>query len=285
MLRRLALVIALAVVTHALAFAQFAPASAFHFVYVSPDRFIAVYSDAAYPPVEAGMLCDRLRTAWNFDLLRDGLRRSPLFDWPLTIRVSAQMPRNIFGYAANPQLVFISLPNLKTNHSVATFAHELTHVQDFRLLRGGKVPTYLIEGRAVANAIAFRRPMGLFPDFKDIDMRRCLLSCTSADVRTVFGMAPGQRHPADLQFKVESLGCYLLEYLRIRGNHGAGFSDIQPRSTHILVDVARGINYDDAFMDAFRLFPSQLTEELANWFDRTQSMPEERLRGTAFEGI
>lgn len=269
----------------ALARAQFAPSRGFHLVYVTPDRFFTVVSDTEYSSNDAALLCQRLRSAWTFDTQRNGLTQSPALDMPIQIRVTIQLPRNIFGYAAGTGVVLISRTNLNTPHAMTTFSHELTHVQDFRLLRGRAIPSYLLEGRAVDNAIYFRLPLGYFPDFKDEEVRKTLAACTSSDVRAVLSLAPGVRAPRELQFKVESIGCFMLEYLRLYGNRGAGFADIQARSTRLIEDVANGTPYAAAFQTAFGVSLPEFTTELCTWFDVTQGVPDQRLKDTPFQNL
>ncbi|MCC6809507.1 MAG: hypothetical protein IT381_18910 [Deltaproteobacteria bacterium] len=237
-------------------------------VFATADGWVTVLSDGELAAAEAEEIAKRVIVAWDFDKKEDQWPDPKLLAAPLTVRVVTKAPDGLLGRANAPSTFLIALDYVRRPGSAATIAHELTHLQDFRVLKKAKLPQWWLEGRADSNAFAFRAHLGMQ---QNPDWKGRVAKWTSADARAVFVEAV---QSADHRMQVEEVGTLWIEHLRVR------YPDAHPRSARMIAAVAAGAALEQAFATAFGEPYEKAKEDFLAYLDRTQSDPDARVAGT-----
>ena len=79
--------------------------------------------------------------------------------------------------------------------------------------------------------------------------------------------------------KMEYLGLYFVEYLRVRKN----IPDAVTRMGRVFELVGSGKSYEQAFAKTYGISLNKTVSEIVTYFRRTETHPEERILGTRFE--
>ena len=126
----------------------------------SDDQFLQVYADHPVESARCRSIVDRILKTYAF-ITKQADWKNPGIVWakPLRFRLLGGA-LNVLGYAQGPNLMVMRDDYLDKPLSEGTLAHELTHIQDLRQLQGKKLPSYLLEGRALTIGNAYRMSVG-----------------------------------------------------------------------------------------------------------------------------
>lgn len=201
-----------------------------------------------------------------------------MYNKPLRIRVLGSINADILGYAQGTSLFVVKDSYLDDKLSEGTLAHELTHIQDGRQLKGGKIPSFISEGRALTNGHNYRISLGQKDSNYDLQMARSAMKFTAADADEILDEFHGRG------WKMEAMGTFLVEYMRTRWG-GAGVPDVHPRLASMIERISRGVDAEAAFAQEFGKPFSGLQASFEGFLDATAKDPAERLRGTIWRSV
>lgn len=248
-------------------------------LYATPDKFLQVWSDHKIEQARCKWIAERVRKAYAYDSQQECWKdQGPLFKNTLRIRVVDSIKSKILGYAQGQNLFVVRDSYLDDELSEGTLAHELTHIQDARQLKGGKMPSFISEGRALTNGHNYRISLGQKNSDYDFQMAKSAMNFSSADAEEVLSefFSTG--------WKMEAMGVFLVEYMRTKWN-GAGVPDIHPKLSKVIERVSTGIEAEAAFAQEFNKPFTALQQSFMKYLDDTKGEPSQRLQGTIWNSI
>lgn len=168
-----------------------------------------------------------------------------------------------------------------------TMAHELGHIQAFRALKEAKYPVrdYFLEGHGlILNALYAEHIGDIRRGNARRDQAQTVMSMTADEAHTIltnqeFTETGTADERSQKNFRMERLGMYFVEYLRVREN----FPDAVPMMGRVFELMGDGKGYGQAFAQVYGVTAGHVAEEIVDLFQRTQASPADRVRGTLFE--
>ena len=245
--------------------------------FASRDKWLEIYSDSTIDENRCKMIAERVRRAYQYDFQKEGWSQPGLL-WtqPLALRVVHDSESRVLGYAIGGDLFVVRDSYLDDCLSEGTLAHELTHIQDARQLGIGKLPSWLLEGRALVNGHNYRISKGQKEDSFDRMVARSAINCSVADAQEVLD------HFQDGSLKMQNIGTFVVEYMRTKW-HGHGFSNVQVRLSRMIETIGAGQNFETAFQKEFKEPFSQLKKSFENYLKTTSVKPQIRLKNTIWQ--
>ncbi len=112
--------------------------------YVSPDKFLGIWSDHKTNEDKCKSIAKRTLDAYQFDNRQESwTNQNILWNPPLRMEVLNSMKKDDYGVAVGKGVFMIANSYLDDSLSEGTLAHELTHIQDRRQLDGGSMLGFL----------------------------------------------------------------------------------------------------------------------------------------------
>ena len=254
-------------------------AEEFRLLYSTSDRFIQVWSDHDIDQQRCRWIADRVRKAYTFDEQQEcWTDQKILYQSPLQIRVVDSIKSKILGYAQGKDLFVVADNYLDDELSEGTLAHELTHIQDARQLKGGKIPSFIAEGRALTNGHNYRISLGQKSNSYDRQMLRSAMKFTATDASTIL------EEFFSKGWDMEAMGTFLVEYMRTKWN-GTGVANVHHRLSKMIERISTGLDAEAAFAQEFGKQFSVLQDSFEKYLDSTASEPVVRLQGTIWEPV
>jgi hypothetical protein len=251
----------------------------YRLLYSTSDKFIQVWSDHEIDQRRCQWIAGRVRKAYSFDSQQERWSDPKvLYQSPLRIRVVSSMQSKILGYAQGKDVFVVRDNFLDDKLSEGTLAHELTHIQDARQLKGGKIPSFISEGRALTNGHNYRRSLGQQSSTYDYQMARSAMRFTGDDANEILE----KFH--DKGWDMEAMGVFLVEYMRTKWN-GTGVANVHPRLSKMIERISTGIDAETAFAQEFGKPFSALQASFTKYLNQTQAEPAVRLQGTIWDSI
>lgn len=250
----------------------------YELLYTTPDKWLQVWSDHAIDQGRCKSIAERVRKAYEFDMKQEEWsNKELLYKTPLQIRVVEGLKSKILGYAKGPNLFVVRDEYLDNPLSEGTLAHELTHIQDARQLRGKKLPSFFAEGRALTNGHNYRMSLGQPQNEYDHNMAKSAMRFTSEDASERLNL------PHDEGWDMEAIGTFFVEYLRTKWN--GGIHNIHPRSSKMIEAMASGVEYKAAFEKEFGTSFDSSVQSFKDYLDKTAKTPEARLEKTIWHEL
>ncbi len=244
----------------------------------SDDGFLEVYSDHAVDGARCKAIAGRVLKAFAFVADRAAWRdRGILTARPLQFALVGDSANNVLGYAKGPNLMVMKDSYMDQPLSEGTLAHELAHIQDFRQLRGRRMPSFMFEGRALTIGQAYRVHVGQSPGDYDRQMARSAVGFTAE--RAMELLDNYRAHGWDNQ----AIGTVVVEYMRTSWK--GGVPDINPRLSRMIERIAAGREFELAFQDEFGVSAEAFAEAFAGYLRATQGDPKRRLHGTMWQSV
>lgn len=258
------------------AFAGQAKAATFELLCVSDDKFLQIYADHPVDRARCKSIAARVIKAYAFAGERSSWRNpSLLWAKPLQFRLLGG-PLKVLGYAQGPNLMVMKDDYLDDPLSEGTLAHELTHIQDSRQLRGSKLPSFMLEGRALTIGHAYRMSLGQEKNDYDRRMAGSAVRFTADDAEKFLSEFRGKG------WNNQAVGTVLVEYMRTKWN-GAGIPDIQSRLARMIETMAGGDGFEAAFQKEFGTTFAALRKSFMKHLNDTKDDPQARLQGTIWQ--
>jgi hypothetical protein len=250
------------------------------------EGFLTIRSEMPMTPQQGKQILDRVNAAYAFDRGVAQWRSDRLLYPPLTVKVlgaASLAGQNLLGEARGHDLFVVALDYLSQPLSEGTLAHELTHIQDGRnlgQLGTGRIPHYVLEGRALLIGHAYRQSRGLTDHDYDRKVTASLAKVNANDVRQIIQTeAYMPEHQMGNRFRMEAVGMLFVEWLRTRAG-GRGFADVQARLSRIMEEVGAGQTFEASFARMFGMPLQQAQEALIALVAQTQGQPAARLANT-----
>jgi hypothetical protein len=161
--------------------------------------------------------------------------------------------------------------------SEGTLAHELTHIQDGRQLQGSKLPSFLLEGRALTNGHNYRISLGQGQNQYDKNMASSAMKFSSEDASERLSKAH------DEGWAMEAIGTFFVEYMRTRWN--GGIANIHPRTARVIEKMAGGLDFKTAFEKEFSSPFEASVKSFMAYLDKTSETPQVRLEKTIWQDL
>lgn len=258
------------------AFAAEAGDEQFELKCVADGGFLQVYSDHPVDQARCKAIAERALKAYTF-ISRQAAWKEPgiLRAKPLQFRLLGGALK-VLGYAKGPDLMVMRDSYLDEPLSEGTLAHELTHIQDLRQLQGRRLPSFMLEGRALTIGNAYRMSLGQEPNSYDNQMAGSAIRFTASQAEELLSEYRGQG------WNNQAIGTVLVEYMRTKWN-GKGVPDIQPRLSRMIETMAKGDEFEAAFQKEFGTTALSLGEAFANHLNATKDDPRARLQGTIWQ--
>lgn len=258
------------------------------------EGFLQVVSPDGATVEQARAMAKKVLAAWKFDLNVMHWTHPAEMERPLTLLLIShdRMKREHAGAratAARSGDKFNVDMNLIGDESIdRTFAHELGHVQMFRVL--GKysgrsdVPSYFLEGHGQMLNQLYSDHLGQDRSGPGASIVRTMMSFTAEEARNIltdpsYFKVGTAAEKMDKAAKMERMGLYFVEYLRVRKD----IPDTVPRMGRVFELVGRGRTYEQAFKQAYGLSLDGTVSEIVTYFKRTETHPADRIKGTRFE--
>ncbi len=241
--------------------------------------FVQVVSPDGASADQGGTVARQVLAAWQFDL--SVMQWASVSETPLTVRLisDARLERERPGsqaYAMSQRFT-VGISLLGDPAINGTFAHELAHVQAFRVLAGHSVPHYFLEGHGLMLRQLYLDHLGLDASGALANQARLVLSFTPAEARTILTDESRSRKAVHM----EPMGWYFVEYLRTR----EGIPDAVPRMGRVFEMVGRGRPFAQAFEQTFGLSLPRVVLEVILYLKQTEAHPADRLTGTRLDGV
>jgi hypothetical protein len=252
------------------------------------DGRFSVLSDADLPDDKARRLVARLKEASAFvekELRWQDPRRGAE---PIELHVlkSAHMKelyKNALGIASGRHSVIMADDFLDEERSERTLAHELTHVQDRQHLQGGRLPHYVLEGRAIVVARAFGKSLEIEPAVYDERLARAVARVTAADARK---MLRDEAYLSEARMEhvgsMEAVGFFFLEVARVRLE--ARLGNMEARLSRIVDMVGDGTSFEAAWSLEMEETLATTQSAFLTHMQRTEGDPAARFRDSALSG-
>jgi hypothetical protein len=241
---------------------------------------IHVVSEGPLPSNVQSALVSRVRTAFEFAYKANGW--STAMREPLELRIGV-LPRGTLARTTGPHIFSVASDALDREDVDGVFAHELTHLQDFRGAGRGlrSVPRYLEEGKALTVGQRYRAT--LHECGSDSRRRRDIAALSGAKVEQVLrelrdgaGLRAAGR--AGETFQWMSAASFFVEYLQTHG-----VPDALPRLTRVWERLSTGEAFDAAFAAVFQQPLDAVEKAYVEFMTQTEGDSDARLRGTSFE--
>ncbi len=161
-----------------------------------------------------------------------------------------------------------------------TIAHELGHLQACCVLgkRIDAIPKYFFEGHDLMMDQLYAGHLGVAGQSFSASIAKAVMSLSPQEAREILdGYSNPGKDPRRMA-TMERLGLYFVEYTRTRLQ-----GRCIPGMARQLGRVFEGIGEGGTCEQAYRVPASQVVEEIAGLFERTQAQPAKRLEGTRFE--
>jgi hypothetical protein len=244
----------------------------------SVDRFLEVYSDHAVDAARCEAIVARVLKAFAFVTARAAWKdRSLLTARPLQFALVGDGAIRVLGYAKGPNLMVMKDSYMDNPLSEGTLAHELTHVQDFRQLRGKQMPSFMFEGRALTIGQAYRIHVGQAPGDYDRQMARSAADFTAEQAMELLETYHGHG------WNNQAIGTVVVEYMRTRWK--GGVADINSRLSRMIERIADGRDFEQAFQDEFGDSAEAFADAFTGFLRATQNDPRQRLQGTMWQSV
>jgi hypothetical protein len=257
--------------------------------------FLRVVSPDGATMEQCKLAVKKVVAAWKFDLSVMQWGHPEVMEVPFTLRlISDERMKREHGEGMRAFTVTgggridLRMSILDTDSLDFTIAHELGHVQMYRAVRGspqaGTIPHYFLEGHG-------QMMNQLYSDSVHRDVRavatreaKLIMALSPNELRTyltddAYWRTGTAKEKADKMFKMECIGTYLVEHLRAQ----KGVADAVPRMGQLFEAVGRGETYEQAFAHVYGFSVKRAASELLTDFERTQSHPADRLKGTRYE--
>jgi len=248
----------------------------FEIQYVTPDKFLEIWSDHKIDQARCKSICDRVMKAYQFNAKQESWKNPELlYKQPLKFRVVGSIKSKVLGYAQGPNLMVVGDEYLDDPLSEGTLAHELTHIQDARQLNGGKLPSFMLEGRALTNGHSYRMSIGQAENSYDTKMANSAMRFTTADADEILNEMSG------VGWNMQAMGTFLVEYMRTKWN-GAGVADIHPKLSKMVERIATGVDGEVAFEKEFGMPFTALLESFKKYLNATSNSPT-RIQGMMWQ--
>ena len=245
----------------------------YQLLYTTPDKWLEVWSDHAIGKARCKSIADRVQKAYMFVSQQEAWRKQDLLFKPaLRVRVVGSIKSKVLGFAQGPSLFVVQDDYLNDELSEGTLAHELTHIQDNRQLRGAKLPSFLLEGRALTNGHKYRLSRGQGDNKYDRAMATSAMRFTSEDAAEILDEFQ------DSGWDMQAMGTVLVEYMRTRWN--GGVADIHPKLSRMIERMAEGVELENAFQQEFGASCESLLQSFMSYLDKTAAHPQTRLEYT-----
>ena len=244
----------------------------------SDDGFLLILSDRELDAARCKAHVARVLKAFTFVTGKSAWKDPGLLTaQPLKFSVLGDPALRVLGYAAGPNVMVMKDAYMDDPLSEGTLAHELVHIQDLRQLRGKRLPSFMLEGRALTIGQAYRLNIGQKPGDYDRQMARSAATFTSAKAMTLLENYHG--HGWDNQ----AIGTVVVEYMRVKWN--GGIPDVIPRLSRMIERIAAGRDFDSAFQDEFKASADSFAEAFTAFLNTTQNNPQQRLQGTMWQSV
>ena len=242
------------------------------------SEFLQVYSDHPVDQARCKAIAERAIKAYAF-IAKQAAWKDPgiLRANPLQFRLLGGNLR-ILGYAQGPNLMVMKDSYLDEPLSEGTLAHEMTHIQDLRQLQGRRLPSFMLEGRALTIGNAYRMSLGQAPNSYDHQMATSATRFTAGQAEELLNEYRGQG------WNNQAIGTVLVEFMRTKWN-GKGVPDIQPRLSRMIETMAKGDEFEAAFQKEFGATALAVGEAFAQHLNATKDDPQARLQGTIWQSI
>ena len=244
----------------------------------SDDGFLLVLSDRELDPARCRAHVARVLKAYAFVTERSGWKdRAPLTAQPLKFAVLGDPALKVLGYAQGPNLMVMKDAYMDNPLSEGTLAHELAHIQDFRQLRGKRMPSFMFEGRALTIGQAYRVHIGQPLGDYDRQMARSAAGFTPEGALALLENYQGRG------WDNQAIGTVVVEFMRAKWR--GGIADITPRLSRMIERIAAVREFDLAFQDEFGASADAFAEAFMGFLRATQNNPKERLAGTMWQSV
>lgn len=244
----------------------------------SGDGFLRIVSDRELDAARCKSHVERVLKAYAFVTDAASWKdRGLLTAQPLTFALLGDPALKVLGYAQGPNLMVMKDAYMDNPLSEGTLAHELAHIQDFRQLRGQRMPSFMFEGRALTLGQAYRVHVGQGLGDYDRQMARSAVAFTPEGALALLENYRGRG------WNNQAVGTVLVEYMRVRWNGGT--RDINARLSRMIERIAEGREFEMAFQDEFKASADAFAEAFMGYLRTTQHNPAERLRGTMWQSL
>ena len=244
----------------------------------SDDGFLVVYSDHAVDAARCNAVVARALKTYAFVADKAAWKdRRMLTAQPLEFALVGDDAIKVLGYAKGPNLMVMKDSYMDNPLSDGTLAHELTHIQDLRQLRGKKLPSFMLEGRALTIGQAYRLNVGQQPGDYDRQMARSAVAFTAEKAMELLDNYGS--HGWDNQ----AIGTVVVEYMRVKWK--GGIADVNPRLSRMIERMAAGREFEQAFHDEFGESAEAFADALAGFLRATQGNAQQRLQGTMWQSV
>ena len=244
----------------------------------SDDGFLQIYTAHPLEPGRCKAIVARVLRVYAFVAERAAWKdKSLITAAPLQFALVGDSAIKVLGYAKGPNLMVMKDSYLDQPLSEGTLAHELTHIQDFRQLRGKRLPSFMFEGRALTIGQAYRVHIGQPLGDYDRQMARSAVGFTADQAMELLDNYGGQG------WNNQAIGTVVVEYMRAGWN--GGIADINPRLSRVIERMAAGREFEQAFQDEFGVAAEAFAENFAAFLRATQGDAKQRLRGTMWQSI
>jgi hypothetical protein len=244
----------------------------------SDDHFLQIY---AAHDIDAGRckgIVPRVLRAYAFVAERAAWKdKSLLTAKPLQFALVGDSAINVLGYAQGPNLMVMKDSYMDQPLSEGTLAHELTHIQDLRQLRGKRLPSFMLEGRALTIGQAYRLHVGQTPGDYDRRMARSAAGFTADQAMALLENYSGHG------WNNQAIGTVVVEYMRTEWK--GGIADVNPRLSRVIERMAAGREFEQAFQDEFGVTAEAFADAFAAFLRATQGDAKRRLRGTMWQSV
>jgi len=244
----------------------------------SDDGFLRILSDRELDSARCKSHMARVMKTFAFVTERAAWKdKAVLTAQPLRFAVLGDPALKVLGYAQGPNLMVMKDAYMDNPLSEGTLAHELTHIQDLRQLRGKRLPSFMLEGRALTIGQAYRMHIGQKPGDYDRQMARSAATFSAEQAMALLENYRGHG------WNNQAIGTVVVEYMRVQWN--GGIADINPRLSRMIERIAAGREFDLAFQDEFKTPAETFADTFAGFLNATQNNPQQRLRGTIWQSF
>jgi hypothetical protein len=244
----------------------------------SDDGFLLILSDRDLDTARCKAHVVRVLKSYAFVTERAGWKdRSLLTAQPLKFSVLGDPALKVLGYAQGQNLMVMKDAYMDNPLSEGTLAHELAHIQDFRQLKGKRMPSFMFEGRALTIGQAYRVSIGQALGDYDRQMAQSAVGFTSDGALALLENYQGRG------WDNQAVGTVVVEYMRTRWK--GGIADISPRLSRMIERIAAGREFDQSFQDEFGESAEAFANAFTGFLSATQNNAQERLAGTMWQSV
>jgi hypothetical protein len=244
----------------------------------SDDGFLVILSDRNLDPARCKAHVTRVLKAYAFVTERSKWKDPSLLRaQPLKFSVLGDPALKVLGYASGPNLMVMKDAYMDNPLSEGTLAHELAHIQDFRQLRGKRMPSFMFEGRALTIGQTYRVSIGQPLGDYDRQMARSAVGFTPDQALALLENYTGRG------WDNQAVGTVVVEYMRTKWK--GGIPDVTPRLSSMIERIAAGRDFDAAFQDEFGTSAEAFAEAFMGFLRTTQNDPKQRLAGTMWQSV